>query len=399
MMSERSGFSRSTRVSHMQPSSTLAVVQAAARLRAAGIEVIDFGAGEPDFPTPEHIKHAAHQAINEDFTKYTPAAGIPELKEAILERLFEDYGVEYKPTQVMATAGGKQAIFNAVVSLINPGDEVLIPSPHWVTFPEIVAFAEGRSVFIDTEPTGFQLTPELLEAHLSPRARLLILNSPGNPSGRAIPPDVYERLVERAVAHGLYVLADECYREFVYPPATRFCAGQLPPELRARVLICGSLSKTYAMTGWRLGYALGDERWIAEMVKVQSHSTSNPTSISQKAGVAALRGPQEPRRMMLAEYQRRRDYLIPALNEIPGIQCTWPEGAFYAFPNIKQLLSGTSITTSEEAQLRLLEEYHVAVTAGSAFGLEGYLRISYANSMDALQRGVERLRAFVNSLQ
>jgi aspartate aminotransferase len=383
----------------MQPSSTLAVVQAATRLRAAGVEVIDFGAGEPDFPTPDHIKQAAHQAINENFTKYTPAAGTLELKEAILERLFEDYGVQYTPSQVMATAGGKQAIFNAVVALINPGDEVLIPSPYWVTFPEVVTFAEGRSVFIDTEPTGFQLTPELVDAYISARTRLLILNSPGNPSGRAIPPDVYQQIVERAVERGLYVIADECYREFVYPPATRFCAGQLPPELRTRVLVCGTLSKTYAMTGWRLGYALGDERWIDEMVKVQSHSTSNPTSISQKAGVAALRGPQEPRRMMLAEYQRRRDFLIPALNQIPGLQCTWPEGAFYAFPNINRLLEGSSVKSSEEVQFRLLEDYHVAVTAGSAFGLDGYLRISYANSMDALQRGVERIRAFVESLK
>jgi len=399
MMIEHPPFPRSTRVSRMQPSSTLAVVQAAARLRATGVEVIDFGAGEPDFPTPDHIKQAAHQAIHENFTKYTPAAGTLELKQAIIERLFEDYGVQYTPSQVMATAGGKQAIFNAVATLINPGDEVLIPSPYWVTFPEVVAFAEGRSVFIDTEPTGFQLTPELVDAHISARTRLLILNSPGNPSGRAIPPDVYQRIVERAVERGLYVIADECYREFVYPPATPFCAGQLPPDLSARVLVCGTLSKTYAMTGWRLGYALGDERWIDEMIKVQSHSTSNPTSITQKAGVAALRGPQEPRRMMLAEYQRRRDYLIPALNEIPGIECGWPEGAFYAFPNIRQLLTGASIKSSEEAQLRLLEDYHVAVTAGSAFGLDGYLRISYANSMDALQRGVERIRAFVESLK
>lgn len=399
MMSETTPFLRATRVSQMQPSSTLAVVQAAARLRAAGVEVVDLGAGEPDFPTPDHIKQAAHQAIAENFTKYTPAAGTMELKQAILERLWEDYKVEYTPQQVMATAGAKQAIFNAVVTLINPGDEVLIPSPYWVTFPEVVVFAEGRCVFIDTEPTGFQLPVELLEAHITPRTKLLILNSPCNPTGRAIAPEAYRRIVETAVERGVYVIADECYREFVYPPVKPFCAGQLPAELRARMMICGTLSKTYAMTGWRLGYALGDERWIEEMVKVQSHSTSNPTSITQKAGVAALRGPREPLQRMLAEYQRRRDYLIPALNEIPGIECAWPEGAFYAFPNIKAILNDTSIKSSEEAQLRLLEEYHVATTPGSAFGLEGYLRLSYANSLDALRRGIERLRAFVGSLQ
>jgi len=252
-MNEIMPFPRSTRVSHMQPSSTLAVVQAAAQLRAAGAEVIDLGAGEPDFPTPDHIKQAAHQAIADNFTKYTPAAGTLELKQAIIDRLAQDYGVEYTPQQVMATAGAKQAIFNAVVTLINPGDEVLIPSPYWVTFPEVVVFAGGRCVFIDTEPTGFQLTADLLEAHLSPRTRLLILNSPCNPTGRAIASETYRQIVEKAVERGLYVIADECYREFVYPPAKPFCAGQLLPELRARMMICGTLSKTYAMTGWRLG--------------------------------------------------------------------------------------------------------------------------------------------------
>jgi aspartate aminotransferase len=382
----------------MQASSTLAVVQAAGRLRAQGIEVIDLGAGEPDFPTPDHIKQAAQQAIVENFTKYTAAAGTLELKQAIIDRMNQDYGVEYGLPQVIATAGGKQAIFNGIVTLIDPGDEVLIPSPYWVTFPEIVAFAGGRSVFIDTEPTGFQLTAELLEAHISSRSKLLIINSPCNPTGRAVPPDQFRRIVEKAVERGLYVISDECYREFVYPPIHPFTAGQLPAELRSRVLVCGTLSKTYAMTGWRLGYALGAPEWIDEMVKVQSHSTSNPTSITQKAAVMALRGSQEPSQMMLAEYQRRRDYFIPALNEIPGIECALPEGAFYAFPNIKGLLTGSSIKSSDEAQLRLLEDFHVALTAGSAFGLDGYLRLSYANSMDALGRGIERLRAFAERL-
>ncbi len=397
-MNEMSSFPRSTRVSQMRPSLTLAVVQAALRLRAAGVEIVDLGAGEPDFPTPDHIKQAAQAALRENFTRYTPASGIKELKEAIVERLAEDYGIDYSPAQVMATAGGKQAIFNAIVALINPGDEVLIPSPYWVTFPEIVAFAGGQSVFIDTEPTDFQLTVDALEAHLTPRAKLLILNSPCNPTGRAIPPERFRQLVEKAVEHGLYVISDECYREFVYPPMRPFCAGQLSPELRSRVLIVGTLSKTYAMTGWRLGYALGPEPWITEMIKVQSHSTSNPNSITQKAAIAALRGPQEPLMRMLEEYERRRDFLIPALNEIPGVSCTWPEGAFYAFPNIRGLLERSSLNSSVEVQHRLLEEYHVAVTAGAAFGSDGHLRISYANSLDALEKGVERLRAFVERL-
>jgi aspartate aminotransferase len=398
LMTTTISFPRAERVTGMQPSSTLAVAQAAERLRAAGVKVIDLGAGEPDFPTPEHIKQAAYRAIEGNFTKYTAAAGTVELKQAIIDRIAEDYDVQYSPNQVMATAGAKQAIFNGVVTLINPGDEVLIPSPCWVSFPEMVVFASGRCVFIDTEPNDFQLTAEMVRQQVTPRTKLLIINSPCNPTGRAIPPETFHQIIETAVEHGLHVISDETYREFVYPPNRPCSLAQAPPELRFHVLVCGSMSKTYAMTGWRLGYALGSEAWITEMIKVQSHVTSNPTSIAQKAAVAGLRGPREPIQAMLSEYERRREYLIPALNEIPGFKCAWPEGAFYAFPNIKAILATGAFESSSDVQLHLLEQYHVAVVAGSAFGIEGYLRISYANSLEALQHAVARLHEFARSV-
>jgi aspartate aminotransferase len=397
-MNTTNDFPSAERVKAMQPSSTLAVVQAADRLRAAGVKVIDLGAGEPDFPTPDHIKQAAYQAIAENFTKYTAAAGTAELKQAIIDRIAEDYGVQYAPNQVIACAGAKQAIFNGIVTLINPGDDVLIPSPCWVSFPDMVAFAGGRSVLIDTEPNDFQLTADLVRQHVTPRTKLLILNSPCNPTGRMIPPDALRQIVETAAERGFFVISDETYREFVYPPHQPFTAAQVPAELHPYLLMCGSMSKTYAMTGWRLGYAVGPPGWIAEMIKVQSHSTSNPTSIAQKAAVAGLRGPREPVSEMLSEYQRRREYLIPALNGIPGFTCAWPEGAFYAFPNIKSILAHSPFTSSADVQLHLLEHYHIALVSGSAFGVEGYLRISYANSLEALERAVGRLREFARDV-
>jgi aspartate aminotransferase len=380
----------------MEASSTLAVLQAAERLRAAGHEVIDLGAGEPDFPTPENIKDAARRALAENFTKYTPAAGIADLKTAISGYLNDRFGSAYTPKQVIVTTGGKMAIFHAVVTLIDPDDEVLIPSPYWVTFPQIVTFAGGRNVFIPTEENGFQLTAEMLGDSLRSlrRAKLLILNSPCNPTGAVIPFGEFQRIIEKAVEHGLYVIADECYREFVYSPLEPTSAAALPRELHDRVLLAGSLSKTYAMTGWRIGYAVGAEAWTNEMIKVQSHSTSNPTSIAQKAAVEALAGSQESVSLMLEEYQRRRDFIVPALDGIPGFACTMPEGAFYAFPNVKGIMSKLGLKSCKDVELRLLEECHIALTAGSAFGVEGYLRISYANSMAALERAIERLKKF-----
>jgi len=394
-----SKFVASRRVAEMSASSTLAVLQKADSLRRAGYDVIDLGAGEPDFNTPEHIKQAAHQAITDNFTRYTPAAGTKEIKEAIIKYFIQETNAEYHPSEIVVSAGGKQAIFNAILTLINPGDEVLLPAPYWVTFPEIVTLAEGKTVVIDTEVNNFQLTKEMVANYISPRTKLLILNSPSNPSGRVIDQKEFEAIAELAAKNNIWLLSDECYYQFVYPPEKPFSAASLREDLRANTLICGSFSKTYAMTGWRLGYALGPKEWIAEMVKVQSHSTSNPSSIGQKAAIAALVSPQDSVAEMLAEYKKRRDYLIPALNSIAGFECVEPEGAFYAFPKIKKVLaSNENIKTSEALAEYLLTQAHVALTAGSAFGSEGYLRISYATSLDILKRAIERINACVEKL-
>ncbi|MBI4850755.1 MAG: pyridoxal phosphate-dependent aminotransferase [Acidobacteria bacterium] len=394
-----SKFVPAQRVTEMSLSSTLAVMQKADTLKRAGKDVIDLGAGEPDFNTPEHIKQAAHLAIDENFTRYTPTAGTKEVKDAIINYIASETSTRYEPSEVVVSAGGKQTIFNALLTLINPGDEVLLPAPYWVTFPEVVTLAEAKSIVIDTEPTNFQLTAEQVKASISPRTKLLILNSPSNPSGRIVSPTEFKAIAELAVEHNFFILSDECYYKFVYPPHKTFSAASLSKELRTNILICGSLSKTYAMTGWRLGYALGAKEWISEMVKVQSHSTSNPSSIGQRAAIAALSSPQNTVEEMLAEYKKRRDYLIPALNSISGIECVEPEGAFYAFPNIKKIIENNSqVKTSDQLAEYLIDQAYVALTAGSAFGSEGYLRISYATSLETLKQGVERISACVEKL-
>jgi len=381
----------------MEVSSTLAVLMEAERLRAQGVDLVDLGAGEPDFPTPQEIKQAAERAIDENFTKYTSASGIAPLKKAIVDMLRRDFGAAYKPSQVIVTVGGKQAIFNAMAALLNPGDDVLIPKPYWVTFPEIAKFLQANPVYIETEANEFDLTADAVLNSITPKSRLLILNSPSNPSGRVISPEEFQNIVVGAAGRGLWVISDECYLQFAYPPARPFTAGELPEELKSRVMICGSFSKTYAMTGWRIGYGLGPEQWVQSMIKIQSHSTSNANSIAQKAAIEAAAGPQDSIAHMLEEYRRRRDWLIPALNEIEGIRCLMPEGAFYAFPDVRGLLKGAIKTTSELSSL-LLEKAHVVVTAGSAFGAEGYLRISYANSLENIQKAVGRIREVARTL-
>lgn len=380
----------------MQSSATLAAAQAAEALRATGVNVCDFGAGEPDFDTPENIKQAAAEAMRAGRTKYTAAGGIREIQRAIIDFYHRDFGTEYQPSEVMVTAGGKQAIFNAVVTLINPGDEVLIPKPYWVTFPEVVVFAGGTPVLIETEATDFLLTAEQVEQAISPKTKLLILNSPSNPSGRVLPPADFRRIMELTAERGIYVISDECYLRFVYPPGEVFSAASLPTELRAHLCIAGSFSKTYAMTGWRIGYALAPTEWTKAMLKVQGHSTSNANSIAQWAAVAALSGPQDSVAAMLAEYTTRRAWLLGALKEIPGMKCSEPEGAFYAFPDVRGCLKNGLKTSGNFAQ-QLLEKEHVVVTDGAGFGTEGFVRISYATSMEQIQEGVRRIKKFVTT--
>jgi aspartate aminotransferase len=390
-------FPVSDNVARMRASATLAATQAAADMRARGLDVVDLGAGEPDFDTPENIKRAAAEAMRAGKTKYTPVAGLPDLKKAITGYYEREFGAHYEPTEVMATSGGKQAIFNAIVSLVGPGDEVLIVKPYWVTFPEIVVFARATPVYVETEETDFLLTAELVERALTPRTKLIILNSPCNPSGRVISPEEFRRIMEVLEARGTFVISDECYLRFVYPPAEVFSAASLPSELRRRLCIAGSFSKTYAMTGWRLGYALAGADWTRAMMKVQGHSTSNPNSITQVAATEAFNGPQDSVASMLAEYTARRAWLLKALGDIPGFRCIEPEGAFYAFPDVRGCLKG-EMKSSGDLVNKLLTDVQVVVTDGAGFGVEGYLRISYATSLDRLQEGVRRIRRVAEQL-
>ncbi len=390
-------FKVSENVARMKASSTLAAMQAAEAMRAAGVDVVDLGAGEPDFDTPQNIKDAAAEAMRAGQTKYTPTAGTRKLQQAIIDFYQREFGAGYERNEVMATAGGKQAVFNAVVSLINPDDEVLLPKPYWVTFPEIVAFARAKSVFIETEENDFTLTAEMVKRAITPRTRLIILNSPSNPSGRVIQPEEFENIMEIVAERDLYAISDECYLRFVYPPAGVFSAASLRPELRRRLCIAGSFSKTYAMTGWRVGYSLANADWTRAMLKVQGHSTSNATSIAQAAAAEAFNGPQDSVAGMLAEYTLRREWLLKALNEIPGLRCPQPEGAFYAFPDVRGCLNG-KLRTSAEFATELLEKEQTVVTDGAGFGADGFIRISYATSLDRLREGVKRMRRVIEGM-
>ena len=381
----------------MRASSTLKAMMAAEAMRAEGLDVVDLGPGEPDFDTPENIKQAAAEAMRQGKTKYTPVAGTRDLQQAIINFYEQEFGATYQRSEVAATSGGKQAIFNAVVTLVNPGDEVLIPKPYWVTFPEIVTFARATPVYIETEETDFVLNAEQVERAITPRTKLVILNSPCNPSGRVIPPDEFRRIMEILTERGIYVISDECYLRFVYSPCEVFSAASLPAELRQRLCIAGSFSKTYAMTGWRIGYSLAGAEWTRAMLTVQGHSTSNPNSIAQAAATEALTGPQESVATMLEEYGRRRDFLIDALSNIPGLRCIMPEGAFYAFPDVRGCLKG-EVKTSEEFSDRLLHQEQTVVTDGAGFGAEGFIRISYATSLERLQEGIRRIRRVAESL-
>ncbi|HJR07388.1 MAG TPA: pyridoxal phosphate-dependent aminotransferase [Pyrinomonadaceae bacterium] len=384
-------FPRSARLAEMQASSTLAAMQKALAMRAAGVDVVDLGAGEPDFDTPDHIKRAADDAMREGQTKYTATGGTRALQEAIINYYEREFGARYDVSEVMATAGGKQALFNAIVTLADAGDEVLISKPYWVTFPEIAKFAGATPVFIETEETGFQLTAEQVKRAITPRTKLIVINSPSNPSGRVIAPAEFRKIMEVVAEHGIYAISDECYLRFAYAPAEVFSASSLAPELRARLCIAGSFSKTYAMTGWRIGYALAPREWTKAMLLVQGHSTSNPNSIAQRAATEAFNSSQECVGAMLAEYGARREWLIKALGEIPGFHCFNPEGAFYAFPDVRGCLKG-KVKTSAEFADKLLNDEQTVVTDGAGFGADGYIRISYATSLDRLKEGVQRIR-------
>jgi aspartate aminotransferase len=381
------------RVNRISISPTAAVLAEAERYRARGVDLVDFGPGEPDFPTPEHIKRAAIRALEQNRTKYTPTAGIGPLREAICKWHTREFGSSYTPSECVVSVGGKHALFNALCSLINGGDEVLIPAPYWVSYPDMVKYTGGAPVFIETEPSdGFRLRAQQVTRAITPRTKLLIVGSPGNPSGAVVPPDEFVKIYEVCRSRNIWLMTDECYSHFVYGGEKPFSLASVPGT-KPHIIVAGSLSKTFAMTGWRLGYALAPEPLISAMVKTQSQSTSNPTSISQYAALEALTGPMDSVAAMLAEYTRRRDRIVAGLRAIPGVTCTEPGGAFYVFPSIAaHLRNGMADSTALAG--RLLEGPHVAVVPGDAFGGPGYIRISYATSMDRIEEGLRRLGQF-----
>ncbi|HEX4136724.1 MAG TPA: pyridoxal phosphate-dependent aminotransferase [Bryobacteraceae bacterium] len=385
------------RISAISVSSTMKVMADADKLRREGVDMVDFSAGEPDFPTPDNIKQAAIRAINENFSKYTPVGGAVELKQAAIERHKAEFGTDYKVSECMISVGGKHVLFNYTQALVNPGDEVIIPVPYWVTYKDIVNYAGGKCVFVETdENEGFRLTAAMIERAITPRTRIVIINSPSNPAGGVMEDAEFEKLYHITSKRGIFLLTDECYSHFLYdgkPYSVASIAGSKPT-----VLVAGTVSKTYAMTGWRIGYALAPEAVIGAMMKLQSHSTSNPTSIAQKASIEALRGPQDSVPLMLAEYRRRRDFVVPRLRSIPGVTCSMPKGAFYAYPNLRGALDRGGIKTPLEFADRLLKEAHVAVVPGEAFGTDHHVRISYATSMKELEKGLDRIHKFVESL-
>ncbi|MCC6330030.1 MAG: pyridoxal phosphate-dependent aminotransferase [Acidobacteria bacterium] len=378
----------------MHASSTLKAAQTARMLREQGHDVIDLSVGEPDFDTPEFIKQYAWEGLQKGLTKYTATAGMKPLTDAVVEFYAERFGAEFSAAEVAASCGGKQGLFNAACALLNPGDDVLIPKPYWVTFPEIVTFCRANSVFIDTESTEFILTAEQVRNAITERTKLLIVNSPSNPSGRVIPADEMRRIIETCVERGIYVLTDECYLFFAYPPGEVFTSATLPKDIRQFVCVAGSFSKTFAMTGWRIGYTIANEEWTRAMTKLQSHSASHPTSFVQYACARALQDADASMAAvgsMLAEYERRRDWLIPQLNAIRGFKCAMPEGAFYAFVDVREML-GDEFTTSADVADKMLNGGQIVATDGEPFGADGFIRISYATSMQNLENAIERFR-------
>ncbi len=394
-------FKVSDHVAAMKGSSTLIAAQAAADMRARGIDVLDLSVGEPDFDTPQFIKRYAWEGLEKGMTKYTATAGTAEFRSSIVDFYAARFGTMFDSSEVAAACGGKQALFNAACTLLNPGDDVLIPKPYWVTFPEIVTFCRANSVFIDTESTNFILTADQVAAAITPKTRLLIINSPNNPTGEVIPASEMVRIVEVCAARGVYVLSDDCYLFFVYPPATPFSLASLPKELRHYVCIAGSFSKTYAMTGWRAGYTIANPTWTKAMVKLQSHSATHPTSFVQYACAKALRNTDETSwavNEMTTEYERRKNWLIPKLNEIEGFKCPMPEGAFYAFVDVRGLL-GEKFKSSNDVCDHLLHEAQLVVTDGAGFGADGYIRFSYATSFHNLERAVLKMKELFGTVK
>ena len=393
----------SERIRTIKPSPTLAMNAKALSMRAAGVDVISFGVGEPDFDTPKHIREEAIRAIEEGFTRYTAVGGIPELKNAIVEKFKRDNNLSYEPDEVMVSCGGKHVLYNLAQAFLNPGDEVIIPAPYWVSYPPIVILAGASPVIVGTqEADDFKLSPESLEKAITPRTRLLILNSPSNPTGSVYTESELRALIEVILKYNIWVISDEIYEKLIFDDRPFHSVAQLSEEAKSKTFVVNGVSKTYAMTGWRIGYVAGPRQIMAGMTKIQSQSTSNPNSIAQKAAVAALNGPQDSIEAMVEAFVSRREYLLERLNAIKGVHCNVPGGAFYAFPNFSHYFNaeteGRAIKGSVDLCEYLLTEARVALVPGIAFGDDSFMRFSYATGLETIKEGLDRIESALGKL-
>lgn len=387
----------------IKPSPTLATAAKAKAMKAQGIDVVDFGVGEPDFDTPENVKQAGIKAIQSGFTKYTPAGGTDELKEAVIEKFKKDNGLQYEKSQILISCGAKHSLYNIAEALFDPGDEVIIPSPYWVSYPDQVLLNDATPVIVETtEEEGFKLSAKKLEKAVTKKTKALVLNSPSNPTGLAYDKKTLEELAAIAVKHKIYVISDEIYEKLIYDGFKHFSIASLGQEIKDLTLVVNGVSKSHAMTGWRIGYAAGPKDVITAMANIQSQSTSNPASISQKAALEALRGPQDFIQTMNIEFDKRRKYMVERLNKMKGMSCLMPVGAFYAFPRVSALYgksaTGKRIANSSDLAAYLLEDAKVALVSGDAFGADAYIRLSYATSMDNIVKGLDRIEQAIGKL-
>jgi len=392
------------RAKAIKPSPTLAMAAKAKAMKAQGIDVVDFGVGEPDFDTPENVKQAGIKAIQSGCTKYTPAGGTDELKDAVVDKLKKDNGLVYERSQVLISCGAKHSLYNIAEALFDPGDEVIIPSPYWVSYPDQVILNDAVPVIVETtEQEGFRISAAKLEKAITKRTKAFILNSPSNPTGLAYDRKTLEEIAAVAVKHRIYVISDEIYEKLVYDGFTHTSIASLNPEIKELTIVVNGVSKSHAMTGWRIGFAAGPKDVITAMANIQSQSTSNPASISQKAALEALRGPQDFLPVMNAEFDKRRKYMVERLNKMKGVSCTLPVGAFYAFPNVSKLYgksaNGKTVKNSADLAAYLLEAAKVALVSGDSFGADAYIRLSYATSMEIIKKGMDRIEEAVNALK
>ena len=386
----------SARVKGISPSPTLSIDAKTKQMISEGLNVINFSVGEPDFDTPDHIKEGAIEAIRKGFTKYTPAVGTLDLRQAICKKLKEDNGLDYAPNQIVVSNGGKHSLYNVYQAICEPGDEVILQAPYWVSYPEIIKLAGGVPVVIETDDaSGFKVTPAQIRARLTPRTRIINLNSPSNPTGAVYTRKELEAIAETAVERDLYIVSDEIYERLLYDGAEHVSIASFGPEVKKRTITVNGMSKAYSMTGWRIGYTASETEIASAMSALQGHCTSNPSSISQKASVAALTGSQEPVARMAAEFNKRRDFIVDRLNSIPGFKVRKPEGAFYVFPNVSgffgKTIEGKVIDSSDALCAVLLEKARVAVVPGTGFGAPEYVRFSYATSMEKIADGLSRI--------